>query len=149
MPKVINKNPTVQLHVAGRNAPQGITKLLSHPSVVYHGEVENAQDFMRNYSILVVPLLTGSGIRVKILEGMAMGMCVITTPTGAAGLPAERGRHLLAEDDPEQFAERLLEHMEDRTRRSNIGKAALKLIQEKFDTFTIASRLAAFYKKMS
>ncbi len=149
LPRVLEKKPGAQLHVAGRNAPHGIISLLSHPAVIYHGEVEDAQAYMLNFGILAVPLLTGSGIRIKILEGMAMGMCIVTTHTGAAGLPAQHGKHLFTEDDPEQFADRLLEHLDDPSRRNAIGKAARKMIHEKFDTFTIASGLAAFYKKMA
>lgn len=149
LPRVLEKKPGAQLHVAGRNAPQGIINLLAHPAVVYHGEVADAHTYMRNFGILAVPLLTGSGIRIKILEGMAMGMCIVTTHTGAAGLPAQDGTHLFTEDDPEQFANRLLEYMDNPASRNSIGRAARKMIQEKFDTFTIASRLAAFYKKLA
>lgn len=149
LPLLLSSHPDAELHVAGRNAPQGIIQLLSHPSIVYHGEVEDAKAYMRDFGILAVPLLTGSGIRIKILEGMAMGMCVVTTHLGAAGLPAENGMHLFAEDDPETFARRLVELLEHPSERNAIGKTARNMVQENFDTFAIASGLAAFYKKLA
>lgn len=149
LPALLKEKPGTRLHVAGRNAPPGLTSLLSHPAVVYHGEVEDAREYMSGYGILAVPLLTGSGIRIKILEGMAMGMCVVTTTTGAEGLPVRNGTHLFIEDDPEKFALRLLENLGDRSRQQAVGREARKMIQENFDTFTIASRLGALYNKMA
>jgi glycosyltransferase involved in cell wall biosynthesis len=149
LPHLLDRRPETAFHVAGRNAPQGIIRLLSHPSVTYHGEVEDARAYMQDFGILAVPLLTGSGIRIKILEGMAMGMCVVTTSTGAAGLTAQHGRHLFVEDDPSAFAGRLIQLLEDPPGRIAIGKAAREMVQENFDTFAIASRLGAFYNKLA
>jgi len=149
LPLLLSSHPGAELHVAGRNAPQGIVQLLSHPSIVYHGEVEDAKAYMRDFGILAVPLLTGSGIRIKILEGMAMGMCVVTTHTGAAGLPVQNGAHLFAEEEPEPFAGRLRELLDNPSKCNAIGKTARNMVQENFDTFAIASRLGAFYKKMA
>lgn len=147
--KVLDEKPGAKLHVAGRNAPQGLSSLLSHPAVVFHGEVEDAKAYMCKCGILAVPLLTGSGIRIKILEGMAMGMSVITTTVGAAGLPVVNGKHLYIEDDPQQFAQRLLEMLGNHSGQQTIGTEARKMIRENFDTFTIASRLGELYKKMA
>lgn len=149
LPVLLIKLPELRFHVAGRNAPQGIIHLLSHPSVIYHGEVDDAKAYMQEFSILAVPLQTGSGIRIKILEGMAMGMCVVTTHTGAAGIPVEHGKHLFMEDHPSVFAQRLLELMEDPSLCLAIGKSARQMVQENFDTFAMASRLEAFYKKLA
>lgn len=149
LPHILNEKPGTLLHVAGRNAPTGLTSLLAHPALVSHGEVEDAKEYMSGFGILAVPLRTGSGIRIKILEGMAMGMCIVTTTIGAAGIPVKNGTHLFIEDDPVQFAMRIKEMLGNRSRQQAIGREARKMIQENFDTFAIASRLEALYKEMA
>lgn len=148
MPILREKQPGILVHVAGRNAPKELVSLLrSIPGIQYHGEVDDALDFMRSGSILVVPLLTGSGIRIKILEGMACGMSVITSPVGAEGIDAGDDRHLLIADSPEEFARNIQHTMTDPALRERLGNEARKLAKEKFDTFTIASGLLGFYKR--
>ena len=104
---------------------------------------------MKNHNILLVPLSSGSGIRVKILEGMAMGMCIITTSIGASGLPVENNRHLLIEDNPEQFARAIYQLHGNPGMRKEISDNARKLVAENFDTFAVASRLGDFYTKLA
>ncbi len=67
---------------------QAFEKLLAKKQVIYHGEIEDAKTFMQSYRIMVAPLFTGSGIRIKILEAMALGRPVVTTPIGIEGIPA-------------------------------------------------------------
>ena len=80
--------PDLELHVAGRNTPASLYKKRSK-NVVIHGEVPNAVDFINQHSIMVVPLLSGSGMRAKILEGMALGKVVMTTQLGLEGIRAK------------------------------------------------------------
>ncbi len=147
MPILREVQPGILVHVAGRNAPAELVSLLrSIPGIQYHGEVDDALAFMRSASILVVPLLTGSGIRIKILEGMACGMSVITSPVGCEGIDAEDGRHLLIADSPEEFARNIQHTMTDPALRERLGRESRRLVKEKFDTFTVASGLLGFYK---
>ena len=143
----IDKKP-VTFHIAGRNAPEEFIRSIFHPSVKYHGEVENAIEYMNKYDIMAVPLLSGSGIRIKILEGMALGKCIVTTSIGIEGIPAEDGKHLLLGDDGKTFAKQLLTLLENRNLANSMSADARKLVQEKFDTFTIASKLGDLYKNI-
>jgi len=137
------------LHFAGRNAPSEFLQSIKHPALVYHGEVEDAKAFMGKYNIMAVPLLTGSGIRIKILEGMAMGKCVVTTSIGAEGIPVTEGENILIANDGKSFAKHLSLLTSDKELREKISLNARKFIQENFDNFAISSRLRDFYKQQS
>jgi len=104
---------------------------------------------MNRFRVMAAPLLSGSGIRVKILEGMARGMCIVTTTIGAEGIPAENGKHLLIADDGRSFAQAVIQLLEDKTMARSLAKEARNFILEKFDTLTIASALGNLYKKLS
>ncbi len=147
-PLLIRHNGQIMLHIAGRNAPPGFVEELFHPNIVYHGETSDAKAFMGKYKVMIVPLLTGSGIRIKILEGMAMGLCIVTTTIGAEGIPVEKEKQLIIEDHPELFAQKIQMVLDSQQLAASISRNARKLIEEKFDTFTIASDLKNIYKKM-
>ncbi|MEX2370723.1 MAG: glycosyltransferase family 4 protein [Bacteroidales bacterium] len=149
LPHLLEMDPAIIIHIAGRNAPAEFIRELDHPAITWHGEVDDAGKFMQEYGILAVPLLTGSGIRIKILEGMAQGICIVTTSIGAEGIPAEDGTHLLIGDDGKIFAEKLYWLLHNEDLAGNIADAARTLIKEKFDTFAVASDLGNLYKKMA
>ena len=85
LPKTVEKVPNFVYHLAGRNMPEWLTAL-NNPSVDVIGEVPDAKEFVANHDVAIVPLLAGSGIRIKIIESMAMGKTVITTRVGAEGI---------------------------------------------------------------
>ncbi|MBX2877150.1 MAG: glycosyltransferase family 4 protein [Saprospiraceae bacterium] len=101
-PKADKKMPGVKLHVAGRNTPDWLLKMRNR-NIEVHGEVPNATEFINQHSVMVVPLLSGSGMRAKILEGMALGKVVISTKLGLEGIPAKHRRQVLVADSPEEF----------------------------------------------
>jgi len=145
--KLARQVPQLTFHVAGRNAPRRFARWLEHRQVVYHGEVEDASGFMKSYRVMVAPLLTGSGIRIKILEAMALGRPVVTTPMGIEGIPAENGKEVRVAGNPDQFAEQIVALIKDREETLRMVQDARKLVQQNFDTFTLSSRLSQFFKE--
>ena len=105
-PQVRKKLPYAEFHVAGRNPGNDFYSQESR-KIFIHGEVRSAIDFMAEHDVLVVPLLSGSGIRIKILEGLALGRTVITTPLGVEGINAKHGEHLLVAEDATSFAKNI------------------------------------------
>ncbi len=101
-PLILEHHPTLMFEVAGHDIPEHIAKR-KDPHVLVVGPVPSANDFMSAHDIMVVPLLSGSGIRVKIVEAMALGKVVVTTSVGAEGLAVENGKHLFIADTPEEF----------------------------------------------
>jgi polysaccharide biosynthesis protein PslH len=144
--KPLIKPGFVKLHVAGRNAPPWLEKILQNTwDLVYEGEVEDAQTFMMDHPIMVVPLFSGSGMRVKIVEGMALGRIIISTPLGIEGLPVNDRLNILIASDAKSFREILTSIITDPSKYFQIGDAARALIPGKFNNIELGKKLANFY----
>lgn len=143
-PEVNKKFPNVKFHIAGRNTPESLYKK-SLPNVVIHGEVANAISFMDSYQIMVVPLFSGSGMRVKILEGMALGKTIITTEMGKEGIHAEDGHHLLVASDEKKFFEQISNILDGQVDTYKIGQAARQFVIDHYDHGVNASKLLEKY----
>ncbi len=146
-PDLLSEIPELYFHVAGRNAPAQFEKKLKHPNIIYHGEVEDAQAFIQAYQLMVAPLLTGSGIRVKILEATALGRPVITTSAGIEGIAVVKVPCLIVEDDPLRFSSQLIKMLKDPHESEVLLAEAREVISRYFDTFELSRRLSQFYKK--
>jgi glycosyltransferase involved in cell wall biosynthesis len=146
--RVYDKVSGLSFHVAGRNAPRQFEKRLRHRGITYHGEVKDACKFMQAYRIMVVPLLTGSGIRIKILEGMALGRPVVTTQIGMDGIPAENVRSVFVSDDPHLFGDKLIKLLTSNMDLDRTIAASREVITQNFDTFGLSTRLSRFFKTL-
>lgn len=144
-PKIHAQNPSLKFYIAGRNMPNSI-KSLQVAGVEVVGEVEDAKVFMSSKSIMVVPLLSGSGMRIKIIEGMALAKTIVSTSIGAEGIAVENGKNILIADDADAFAEAVLRCVKDRDFALNFGNNARKLIEEKYSNLSLVKQLAAFYE---
>ena len=98
------KYPHAQFHLAGKGLQKNDPRFFQ-TGVVNHGEVPDAEDFMHAHGLMIVPIQAGSGIRIKTLEAMALGVPVVSTSVGAQGLAVEHGRELMLADQPADFAQ--------------------------------------------
>ncbi len=146
-PKVIEKAPEARFHIAGRNTPDWL-KELNRPGVIVHGEVPDAIAFICEHQTMLVPLLSGSGMRVKILEGMAMGRLVISTDLGLEGIPASGGREVLVANKADAFAEAILYAYHHPKAVTEMGNAARTFIHDHFDNKHIAKKVLNAYKNL-
>ncbi|MEM7574295.1 MAG: glycosyltransferase family 4 protein [Bacteroidota bacterium] len=146
-PDVHRAFPELEFHVAGRNMPASL-KALEMPKVIMHGEVEDACEFVGSHSISLVPLLSGSGMRAKILEAMAMGRTVISTSIGLEGIKAEHRRHLFIADSPEQFVESIRHCLKLGSDLEGIGRAANTLFHHKYDRRRMTEKLLRTYNRL-
>lgn len=101
-PLIHEAHPDLEFTVAGHGTPDHLMQR-KDANVKFVGTVPDANEFMLDHELMIVPLLSGSGIRVKIVEAMALGRVVITTSVGAEGLSVENGKHLFIADTPEEF----------------------------------------------
>lgn len=131
-PLVLAEESDVEIHIAGRNTPQNIFDLQSK-NVIIHGEVEDAKAFLNNYPISVVPLLSGSGMRVKILEAMALGRVVVSTSIGAEGILAKNSEEIFIEDDELSFAKTIINLLQNPDTLSTVHHSARSFIENHFD----------------
>lgn len=141
------KFPNVQLHIAGRNMPRNLRNS-TYPNVIFHGEIENAKTYMEEYDIMTVPLFAGSGVRIKIIEAMAMGKAIVTTTAGIEGIECKWGREVLVVDKPDQFAEAICQCIADATLKNSLQKNARKWAEENYDIDKTTDKLLALYNEL-
>jgi polysaccharide biosynthesis protein PslH len=146
-PKIHLENPQLKFYLAGRNAPEWFERLIRIEGVEYLGEINDAYDFMNSKAIMVVPLFSGSGMRIKIIEGMALGKSIVTTEIGTEGIPTENGKNILIANNAEDFVSVISHLINNRSLSDQIGSNAIGFIQEKFDNLVQAGALIEFYKQ--
>lgn len=137
----------IELHLAGRNMPGYITRQASDKLKV-HGEVPSAIGFMADYDIMIAPLLSGSGMRVKIIEAMGMGKAVITTKVGAEGISYTDGENIRIADTAEEIATAITELSQKPEEVKRIGDNARRLIESHYDNAKIIDNLLEFYQSV-
>jgi len=145
--QIHERYPDLKFYIAGRNATLWFQKKLAMPNVVFMGEVADAYDFMNSKAIMVVPLHSGSGMRIKIIEGMALGKPIVTTAIGTEGISTVSGKNIIIAESAEAFISAISELIENCKYFDSIGRNAIEYIHEKFDNLTSAGALLEFYKK--
>lgn len=143
-PRVHAAMPQVRLYLAGRSMPQELLQThIEGVSVV--GEVPDAYQFLCDKQINIVPLLFGSGIRVKIIEAMAAGKTVVSTRVGAAGIDYTADENLLLADSAEDFVRQIVRCVHDQAFCRQVGLHARRLVEERYDNDKLTQRLLSFY----
>ena len=148
-PKIKTNQPSISLHIAGRNAPIDLVERFKNEiGIKYHGEIQNAKDYLNCFSILVVPLLSGSGIRVRIIEGMMLQKAIITTSIGIEGIDVKSGDEAIIADSPIDFAEATIELINNQTLRTRIAEKARNFAISNYDNTLLTQKLIEFYKQI-
>jgi glycosyltransferase involved in cell wall biosynthesis len=139
LPSIHQEVPNAQFWVVGGNAQMLDQKLLqASNSVQVAGYVNDVRSAYGKSAVFVAPILTGTGMRVKLLEALSMGMAVAATPLAAQGFHCEAGDALLVADTPERFVAATVRLLKDLKLRKTLGKNARRMIQEKYDWKVIA-----------
>jgi len=145
---IVNETlPNAFLHIAGKNTPDWLLNLKSK-GIVVHGEVPSAVEFINQYQIMLVPLHSGSGMRVKILEGMAMSKLVISTEIGLEGIAAQNDKEVLIANQAQDFAEKIIFALNHPEKTIEMAKASRLFIHQHFDNRSIAKKLLEKYNTM-
>lgn len=139
-PKVKQTEKSAEIHLAGRAMPN---RLKSHIQDGYynHGEVSNAIDFMSKHKVMLVPLFSGSGIRVKIIEGMSLGKCIISTSIGVKGINCSKNKNILIANTENEFIETMCFCIQNPDKVNEIGNEAKKYARENFSKKHITNEL--------
>jgi glycosyltransferase involved in cell wall biosynthesis len=135
---VKQKFPKATLTIVGRNPPAKVKELERRiPGVRVTGTVDDVKPFINEAAVMIVPLRVGGGTRIKIFEGMATGIPVVSTPIGAEGLPVTHGQNILLADSPLDFAAQIAALFEKPEQAVRIGAAGRALVQAKFSWETV------------
>jgi glycosyltransferase involved in cell wall biosynthesis len=136
-PRILEKFPDAIFQIVGRT-PFARVQRLATKSVVVTGTVPSVTDYLRDATVVVVPLRIGGGTRLKIYEAMAMGKALVSTSIGAEGLSFQNGQDLLLADDASSFADAVLLLVREAQARRKFEQAAVQLAA-KFD-WSVVSR---------
>jgi sugar transferase (PEP-CTERM/EpsH1 system associated) len=148
LPLIREKVPGIELLIVGSNPTPTIAHLANIPGVCVTGFVPDIRPFMARSSVYVVPLRLGVGIRGKILEAWGMGMAVVSTSVGCAGLRCEHDKNILVADTPENFAQQVLSLISDRGRRQRLGYEGRKTAEQFYSWEKSAHQLDVLYRKL-
>ncbi len=143
-PKVIKAHPKAKLHLAGNKMPKDLLTL-DMPGLHVNGRVPDADMYMSKRHVMVVPLFSAGGMRVKIIEGMAMGKCVISTPVGAEGISCTDGEDILLARTATEMTERIGWIIEEPERARTIGANARELVRKQYANDRIVRDLISFF----
>ncbi len=137
--------PDAELHIAGKNPPDWMSDW-KVPAMKFHGMVPDSNAFLDNVHIFIVPLLSGSGMRLKVVEAMARGKCVVSTLVGAEGIHVENGKDILLESDPDRMAELLIEMLRNPERSTEIAENGRKTARSKYDWRNLIRKFEEVYE---
>ena len=144
-PRILNDFPQAHFKIAGRNIPDWIKeKTIKHVEIL--GEVESAIDFMQNNDIMIVPLFSGSGMRVKIIEAMALAKPIVATTLAAEGITYTHQKNIVIADDATTFAAHLLKLLKNKSLGEEIGRNARLFVEQEHENKVLIRRLLAFYE---
>lgn len=146
-PLIQQKHPDSKFIIAGRNMPARF-KQLSKPNVQVIENVPNNKEFYTKYDIMLVPLLSGSGLRIKIIEGLSFGKAIVSTTVGAEGIPVSSEQLTLA-DDPKDFANAVNELLMNTSLKLELEKKAKKFAEEHLNNKAITANLVTFYRSLN
>ncbi|HEX4008593.1 MAG TPA: glycosyltransferase [Solirubrobacteraceae bacterium] len=133
-PEVLRAVPDAQLDIVGRAPPPSVLALDDRPGITVVGPVPVMGPYFDRAHAVIVPILTGAGIRVKIVEAMAAGRAIVSTSLGWEGLPhLVPGEHLLVGDDPATFAAATIRLLRDPELRRRLATQARSLAERHYD----------------
>jgi glycosyltransferase involved in cell wall biosynthesis len=146
LPMVRAQLPGVQLTVVGAGAPHD---LVARPGVTATGDVESVEPYLREAAVVLGPVWSGGGMRVKVLEALAAGKAVATTGLGADGLDLTPGKQAAVADDEEALAREVVTLLADPDRRRRLGAAGRAHVAERFAWDRIAPRYDVVYAEVA
>jgi polysaccharide biosynthesis protein PslH len=141
---VLKEVPDTILKIAGRNFDQKL--VAKHPNIHCIGEVESSNDFIIQNHIMIVPLHSGSGIRIKIIEGMMLGKPIVSTSVGAEGIDVTDGMNIMLADDKNTFAAKIITLLKDEKLKNKISNSAKEFAFKNYSSEMIQEKLASFLK---
>ena len=142
-PECVKRIPGTELHLACRNMAKKWMDLDLENLKVFR-EIEDAAEFVRSRDVLIAPIFSGSGIRIKILEAMSVGKVVVTTAVGAEGIDYCHGENILIAHDPDSFIEAVDFLARNPQEISRIGNNARMLVGKRYDASVLNAQLSQF-----
>jgi polysaccharide biosynthesis protein PslH len=146
-PLVLKHTPEVRLRITGKTEGVSLDRLPIDDHVLLTGYLDDIRPTVAASWVCIVPILSGGGTRLKILEAMALGTPVISTSKGMEGIDATDGQHLLIADTPERFAELTMRLLREPELRSIISSNARRLVQDRYEWSSIRQHVCSLVEQ--
>lgn len=146
--KVAKEVPGAKFYIVGRGISPRVEEL-GIPGVVVVGKTESPEKVYYSYSLMVVPLLSGSGMRIKLIEGMAYGKAVVSTSIGAEGIHVTNGKNCILADQASDFAAAVIGLLKDESKRKSLETEARAFAGKNYDNKMLVKELLHFYHTLS
>lgn len=126
-PAVRHKAPLAQFAIVGRNPTRRVRALQNERGVVVTGTVPDTRPWVATAAVYVVPMRIGGGVRLKVLQALAMERAIVSTTLGCEGVAVADGVNVQLADDPATFAQAVVDLLQNEEQRRTLGRAARKL----------------------
>jgi len=148
LPRIWAVRPDVRYTVVGKDPPAVVQRLARDPRIEVTGYVDDLRPYLGRATAAVCAVPYGVGIQNKVLEAMAMGVPVVTTPASAAALTAQNGRDLLVANDSQGLADAVLQIISDRDLADRLGKAGRHYVETHHDWDLSTRQLIGLYEQV-
>jgi GT2 family glycosyltransferase len=146
LPRVLVGCPAARLVVVGSEMP-GSHSMPQSPAIELRGHVDDVREPLGRYSLFVCPVLSGSGVRVKLLEAFAAGIPAVSTSLGAEGLTRAGGEVCALADDPSGFADKIVDLFTHPEAAITMAESARAEVEANWDIRTVTARLVESYRE--
>jgi glycosyltransferase involved in cell wall biosynthesis len=148
LPYIWQVRPEVRLWVVGKEPPAEIVALSKDPRITVTGTVADIRPYLQKATVAVAPLTYGAGIQNKILEAMACATPVVSTPLAVSALQAREGGDIVVAQEPEHFAQAVLELLSDPYLRQQLGWNGRRYVEKHHQWSNIAVQLEGVYDEV-
>jgi glycosyltransferase involved in cell wall biosynthesis len=148
MPLVWRVEPGMRLCIAGKDPTEPVLALASDSRIEILSNPTDMRRVAERAAIAVVPLQIGGGTRIKILEALAWGLPVVSTARGCEGLEVVDNETILIRDEPQAFADAIIELITDHARRNSLRNAGRQLVEARYDWQGIFPKLEAAMEEL-
>ena len=145
-PLVKQARPEVRWQIVGANPAPAVAALAADPRVTVTGFVDDVRDYFGRAAVVLSPLVSGGGIKNKVLEAWAMGKAVVATPLGVSGLKVRDGEDAIVTADPREFAAQTVELLRQPERAAALGRAWRQTVCDHYSWGAQAARLEALLR---
>lgn len=145
-PLIKKEIPNVRFFIVGRNPPDNIKSLANNKDIIVTGEVEDIREYYKKVSVVVAPIRLGSGIKNTMLQAMSMDRPIVASPQAVKAITVEDGIHYLKAGSPKNFADKIVNLLNNPSHREALAKSARNLVVEKYSWETHAEVFQSLYE---
>jgi glycosyltransferase involved in cell wall biosynthesis len=148
-PVVRKRHPDCTVTIVGKTPVDDIKRLAEEQGVTVHSDVDDVRPYYQKAFVSIVPLRSGGGTRLKILEAMALGTPVVSTSIGCEGLDVENNFNILIADKPNDFAQQITNLLMDSELWNRLSHNGRALVQENYDWEQISRNYRAILEELT